>query len=98
MTRAPGLLPGGSYAYGDQPGPARNSFRRGSLDEPIEKPVWPSAVSREAGRDTDAHFKLEDEERAFTHQSRLAWRSFWGGLIGSVIGAVAAFLVCLFSQ
>lgn len=39
------------------------------------------------GRDPEAHFQLEDEARGFKHQSRLAWRSFWGGLIGAAIGA-----------
>ena len=39
------------------------------------------------GRTPEEHRRLEDESRTFQHQSRLAWRSFWGGLIGALIGA-----------
>ena len=39
------------------------------------------------GRNPAEHFRLEDERRTFQHQRRLAWLSFWGALIGAIIGA-----------
>jgi hypothetical protein len=69
------------------------------LGSPVEVTIFEANRSRPfcdgfyrwvPGRDAEAHLKLEDENRIFTHQSRLAWRSFFGGLIGAAIGQTVA--------
>ena len=43
------------------------------------------------GRDPDTHLRLEDERRSYRYQRKLAWFTFFGGLLGALIGAAAAF-------
>jgi hypothetical protein len=72
-------------------------FGNGTFDTMITEPNAPRRdcigfCDWQPGRSPADHLKLEDEQRGFRHQKKLAWMAFVGALVGSLIGAAMSYL------